>query len=117
MRLITQVTSLDTSSMLLKRFPWSGFFNFGNKSNSGGLSPPDWIGLAQDRWRALVSAVRNLRVPQNAGNLLTSWKPVSFSRRTLLHGVSKYNNMVAVKQFSFPVILMAVTSEQLELGV
>jgi hypothetical protein len=26
MRLITQVTSLDTSSMLLKRFPPSGFF-------------------------------------------------------------------------------------------
>jgi hypothetical protein len=26
MRLITQVTSLDTSSMLLKRFPRSGFF-------------------------------------------------------------------------------------------
>jgi hypothetical protein len=35
MRLITQVTSLDTSSMLLKRFPRSGFFNFGNKSKSG----------------------------------------------------------------------------------
>jgi hypothetical protein len=42
MRLITQVTSLDTSSMLLKRFPRSGFFNFGNKSKSGGLSPPDF---------------------------------------------------------------------------
>jgi hypothetical protein len=44
MRLITQVTSLDTSSMLLKRFrfPLSGFFNFGNKSKSGGLSPPDF---------------------------------------------------------------------------
>jgi hypothetical protein len=41
MRLITHVTLLDTSSMLLKRFPRSGFFNFGNKSKSGGLSPPD----------------------------------------------------------------------------
>jgi len=37
MRLITRVTSLDTSSMLLKRFPRSGFFNFGNKSKAGGL--------------------------------------------------------------------------------
>jgi len=34
----------------------------------------DWIDLAQgkDRWRALVKEVMNLRVPQNAGNFLTS---------------------------------------------
>jgi len=49
----------------------------------------DWIGLAQDRdrWRNLVSTVMKLRVPWNAGNFLTSCKPVSFPRRTLHHGV------------------------------
>ena len=50
----------------------------------------DWIELAQgrDRWRALVIAVMNLPVSQNARNFLTSKKLVSFSRMTLLHGVS-----------------------------
>jgi hypothetical protein len=52
----------------------------------------DWIELAQkrDRWRVLENSVMNLWVPPNGENCLTSWKPVSFSRRTLLHGVSKY---------------------------
>ena len=55
-----------------------------------GCGHMDWIGLAQDRdrRRTLVSAVMNLRVPWNAGNFLTSCKPVSFSRRTLHHWVS-----------------------------
>jgi hypothetical protein len=30
----------------------------------------DWIELAQDRWRALVTAVMNLRFPRNAGDFL-----------------------------------------------
>ena len=52
----------------------------------------DWIGLAQDRdrWQTLVSVVMNLWLLWNAGNFLTSCKPVSFSRRTLHNGVSNY---------------------------
>jgi hypothetical protein len=56
-----------------------------------GCRDMDWIELAQDRdrWRALVNEVMNLWVPQNVGNFLTNCKQVSFSRRTLLYGVSK----------------------------
>jgi len=42
-----------------------------------------WINQTRnrDRWRARVNVY-------NAKNFLTNWGPVSFSRRTLLHGVS-----------------------------
>jgi hypothetical protein len=64
-----------------------------------GCAGIEWTELAQDRerWRVLANAIMNLWVPQNAGNFLTSCKPVSFTRMNLLHGVGnyeKYNNTV-----------------------
>jgi hypothetical protein len=40
-----------------------------------GLSGVDWICMAQDRdeWRALVNAVMNLRILQNAGKLSSEY--------------------------------------------
>jgi hypothetical protein len=40
-----------------------------------------WIGLIQDsdRWRALVNSVMNLRVPSNAGKLLSVQTTGDFS--------------------------------------
>ena len=42
--------------------------------SSSGLGSTDWIDLAQDRHRGrtVVNAVKNLRVPYNGGNFLTS---------------------------------------------
>jgi len=51
----------------------------------------EWFLVAQDRdrWWAFAKTVMNVRVPCKSGNFLTSWGTISFSRRTLLHGVSK----------------------------
>jgi hypothetical protein len=55
-----------------------------------GSGDVDWIGLVHGRrrWRALVHAVMNLRVPQIAGKL-SSWCTASFlSSSAQLHRVS-----------------------------
>ena len=49
----------------------------------------DWIDQARDRdrWIAVVNAVMNFGITYNAENFLTKWESVSFSRKSLLHGV------------------------------
>jgi hypothetical protein len=49
-----------------------------------GCRGTDWMELIRyrDRLLALVIAVMNLRVPENAMNYLTSRKTVNFSRRS-----------------------------------
>jgi len=50
----------------------------------------DYTALAKGsaRCRAFVTAIKNLRVPRNAGYFLTGWRSVRFSGRTQLRGVT-----------------------------
>jgi hypothetical protein len=49
-----------------------------------------WTDLAhgRDGWRELVNAVMNLRVAKDAGHFFIRCWPVSFTRRTVIHGVA-----------------------------
>jgi hypothetical protein len=53
----------------------------------------NWIDLTQDRdqWRALLSTVMNLWIPQNAGEFLSSCTTGGFSRRAQFHEVSLFS--------------------------
>jgi hypothetical protein len=80
----------------------------------------DWMELAQfsDRWRALVNTVMNLRVPKMRGISWLAAEPLSFSRWTLLHGVSKWLQwnkcvvaLVVLLQYSSASLEMAKNAE------
>jgi hypothetical protein len=51
----------------------------------------DYIDLAEvrDKWWTVVNMAMNLQVSENVGNFLTSWRTVSFTRKTLVHGVGQ----------------------------
>jgi hypothetical protein len=63
---------------------------FQNESSRNGIGSGDWIDLTQDKWRAFVNTVLNIRSLQNVGHFLTSWETTGFwKQRTLLYGVSQ----------------------------
>ena len=76
-----------------------------------------WMDLAQEgkRRRAFLNAVLNLRVPQYAGNFLTSRGPLSFSGTTLLHGISY--SCIASGVLEWPVFKLYCFSTQLTTNI
>jgi hypothetical protein len=72
----------------------------------------DWIDLVHDiqNLLALVKTVMNLRVPQIAGNSLTSRETVSFKRMNLLHCMSDQFVYPHIHSFNFSVSCSAAVS-------
>jgi len=68
---------------------WGTVSNFRKGTD---FTSPASIDRYRDRWRLLVNTVMNLRFPYNVGNFLPNSEPVSFSKRTLLHGASEWVN-------------------------
>ena len=64
-----------------------------------GCGGMDWIVLVQDRdrWRGACECGNEPSGSINAGNFLTSWEPVSFSRRTMPHAISKKFSTVTIR--------------------
>lgn len=79
----------------------------------------DWTYLAQyrDKWRTFASTVRNLRFPQNAGNLFTKWRPSCLSFEYLIYSET-YNDMTPVTEENHikPLSLFFVTRTSVEPG-
>jgi hypothetical protein len=66
----------------------------------------DWIDLAQVRyrWRALVDAVMNILVPQNAAKLSSGCTTCGPSSGTQLHRVSYYYYPLSMHMWTLSVI-------------
>jgi len=56
----------------------------------GGMERID-LAQATDRWWDILKVVMDIHVPKNSGNFLTSWGSVSFSKKTVVHGVNNNN--------------------------
>jgi hypothetical protein len=62
-------------------------YNIKMNPRETGWDGMDSIDMAQDRdrWRAFLHTIMNIRVPKNAGDILSSCTTCGFSRRARLH--------------------------------